>query len=277
MQVFEEFGTQISPISYSVGLREDYVGRGDSRQYTTVNCWAHRIPLRPLIKNFFSLKNVLSSTLNYMSRLATQKAVENFVQGASWKNRLDPDGISINGKVTIPYILYYDDFETGNPLGSSAGVHSLGGIYIWFPSLAIDFPSGTFASSSSLDKILVAGVFHSTDRKSFGNEAIFGPIIEDINDLYLNGIDFNLSDYSGRVYFQLALLSGDNLGLHALCGFVESFNCNRCSRYCRITKGELHSQVREDPSLVRNPDNYFPDLLEGNCAVTGVKQKSIWS
>lgn len=265
--------TYIPPLPYVVGSRNDFKGRGTSRVYTSVDCLAHRIPMRELFRRFFSISNLLTSTLKYMASLTDATSITNFVQGSFWKAGLGPDGITRNGRITIPFILYYDDFTTGNVLGPQAVVHKLGGIYVSFPSLAVN--DGTFVSSSSLNKILLLGLFHSSDRTQFGNRPIFAPIIEEMNDLYKLGISFDLPDFKGTVYFQLAFLAGDNLGLNSILGFVESFSARRCCRICRILKDDLKKIVYEDSTLLRNADNYFQDVAEGDVS-SGVKEKSVW-
>lgn len=270
---FSKKKTLLQPVEYLVGLRKDFVGRGGNKKYKTVKCVAHRIPLRPLFERFFSLNKVLSSTLRYMQYLATSEKYENFAQGSFWKAESD---IRRNGKIYLPFFLYFDDFEVGNPLSSRAGIHKLGGIYISFPTLAVDHPSGRFISSSSLNKILLVGLFHSIDRNNFGNLAIFSPIIAEINDLYNEGIDFLLDDYQGKVYFQMGLLVGDNLGLNSVSGFVESFSANRCCRTCRIEKCDLKKDLIERPDILRNVFNYENDLALDKSSLTGIKEKSIW-
>lgn len=276
MQYFIAAQTLISPLPFIVGQRSDFVRSavGSSRIYAKVDCVAHRIPLVETFRRFFSVTNVLSSTLRYMDSLKGAEVIENFVQGSLWKDRVNAPERS--GKVTIPYFLYFDDFELGNALGSRAGVHKLGGVYISFPCLAVDFPSGRFVSSSSLDKIILASLFHSSDRVEFGNAAIFMPIIKEMNQLYLEGIDFHLPDFTGKVYFQLSLLVADNLGCHQLCGFVESFSANRCCRTCRVTKADLQKEPVENPALLRNSFNYFQDLADNDPSLTGVKAKPVW-
>lgn len=62
----------------------------------------------------------------------------------------------------IPYFLYYDGFETGNPLSSRAGKQSLSAFYYSFPCLPIN--------SSKLDSTFVAMLLKSEDHKNVGNK-----------------------------------------------------------------------------------------------------------
>lgn len=271
---FRNKNTLIDAIPYTVGTRFDYVTRKQGKTYQSVDCVAHRIPLRQVFYKLFSMTNVLSSTLSYMKRCYADVSgtMENFIQGSAWRKRIAnaPD------KLIIPYFLFFDDFESGNALGSHSGIHKLGAVYIAFPCLAINFPSGTSVSQSSLNKIILAALFHSSDRSEFGNYDIFKPIIDDMNDLKLNGINFHQPGIDRTIYFELGLILGDNLGIHSICGFVESFSANRCCRTCRIEKNDLRKDTEENPELLRNVSNYREDLDSDTPVTAGVKEKCVF-
>ena len=78
------------------------------------------------------------------------------------------------------------------------------------------------------------------------------------------------------IYFQCALLCGDNLGLHSILGLVESFLANFCCRVCKIQREFLRVMCEEDPKLLRTIDNYERDLLKGNVSKTGIKERCTW-
>lgn len=81
--------------------------------------------------------------------------------------------------------------------------------------------------SSKLDNIFLAYLFKSNDRKKFGNQRIFQVIINELK--YLNG-------KSEKIYFELGLLIGDNLGQNQILGLVQNFNRNFCCRFCKVEK-----------------------------------------
>lgn len=43
--------------------------------------------------------------------------------------------MEIENKIALPLLIYFDDFEVDNPLGSHAGIHKLGGVYVSLPFL----------------------------------------------------------------------------------------------------------------------------------------------
>lgn len=78
----------------------------------------------------------------------------------------------------MPLILYYDDFETCNPLGSHAGIYKLGAIYFTIASIPPKY-------ASRIENIFLAMLFHSQDRTKFGNRAIFNILLKELKNLEL--------------------------------------------------------------------------------------------
>lgn len=153
----------------------------------------------------------------------------------------------------LPLIIYFDDFEIGNPLGSHAGIHKLGAIYVSVPCLPPHYVT-------LLQNILLVAIFHSTDRTSFGNNIIFQKVFDVLNDLKINGIHVETDVYNGKIKFNVAAVTGDNLGLNAMLGFVESFSANRPCRICTANKKQIKTLLYEDDTLLRNNVNYENDL-----------------
>lgn len=63
-------------------------------------------------------------------------------------------------KIVLPLFVYYDEFETRNPLGSYAGEKKLGGVYV---SIACLPPHLT----AKLNNVYVSTIFHSKHLKKF--------------------------------------------------------------------------------------------------------------
>ncbi|XP_034945926.1 uncharacterized protein [Chelonus insularis] len=74
-------------------------------------------------------------------------------------------------------------------------------------------------------------------------------------------------------YFELALILGDNLGLHELFGLVESFSANYFCRFCLINKNDINKVFNEELCNFQNKDNYYNGLLVNNVAATGIKER----
>ena len=110
--------------------------------------------------------------------------------------------------------LFYEDFETENPLGSKKGIHKLGAIYFKFsPNL------------SALINMNLCALFHAQDIKRYGFILTLKPLVNDIKVLETEVLNISMSE--SVIHGTIVQVTGDNLGSHGLFGFVESF-----SRYC---------------------------------------------
>ena len=171
-----------------------------------------------------------------------------------------------NNKIVLPFVLFFDDFETGNPLGSKRGVHKMGALYL---SLRCLHPS----KLSKLKNIFLVSLFPSKLRDKHGNKLIFEELIEEISSLETNGLNIN----GKSVIFKLAGFLGDNLGLNSILGFVESFSANYYCRFCKTPKHIAQLMVKEDKSTMRNEENYSHDVASDNVTASGVKEECVFN
>lgn len=75
----------------------------------------------------------------------------------------------------------------------------------------------------------------------------------------------------------LALMLGDNLGLHQILGFTLCFTANYPCSTCKVRHDELIKQVEEDESLLRNKQNYTQQVQLNDISQTGIIEKCIWN
>lgn len=136
----------------------------------------------------------------------------------------------------------------GNPLGSHAGNQKLGAVYISLACLPSEL-------ASSLNHIFFASLFKTDDKKQYGNHKIFKDLISKLNYLETVGIDISVSDKIFKIYFSVSLILGDNLGLHSILGFSESFVASYPCRFCKSPKTECQEQ------LMQNDNKEFIELL----------------
>ena len=144
-------------------------------------------------------------------------------------------------KYAIQIQLFYDDFETANPLGSKKGIYKLGGMYFTLRNFPPKY-------NSSLENIHLCALFHAQDIKTYGFNSILEPLVKDIKLLETQGIDIpNLADPVRGTIVQVV---GDNLGLNSMLGFVESFSARHCCRFCLLEKEKFQNVFCEDDSAV---------------------------
>lgn len=147
----------------------------------------------------------------------------------------------------------------------------IGVVYVSFGSC---FPPEFSASSNY---IFLALLFIADDRKEFGNNNIFKKLINEINYLYTYGLNINIENQNYTIYFSLALIIGDNLGIHSVLGFSESFMVNFPCRFCKCSQYDYNYSVTHDSSKLRTKENYLQDLTVGNVSLTGIKEPCVWN
>lgn len=222
-------------------------------------------PIKLVLKKFIELPGVFSIIRSYQRELINETNVlTNVIQGTLWKDLTDCNNENDN-IIKVPLILYFDDFESGNALGSHAGEYKLGAVYVSVATIPPD-------KSSRLENIFLAQLFYSKDRIMFGNEVIFNKLIQELKSLAEDGITIQHSNHSVTVKFILATLSGDNLGLHSVLGFFESFMATNFCRFCLTTKTDSETQTCELNNL-RQEVNYMEDVQNR----VGIKEKCVWN
>lgn len=145
----------------------------------------------------------------------------------------------------------------------------MGGVYVSLPCLPPQY-------RSSLVTIFNALIFHSKDRGEYGNFAVFKPLIDELKHLETKGIELNLSGRKVQLYFKLASILGDILGLHSLLGFVESFRANFACRFCKMNRVQRCLATVEDSFFLGSKNSYEEDLKTDDMSLTGIKNECIF-
>lgn len=222
-----------------------------------------------MLQKLFNLPNIMAEVDTFVKnmQLCSDGSISNIVQSPLWQKLLSfekkDDSICY-----LPITIYYDDFEPLNVIGSHSGAYKIGATYMGLPFL----PEHII---SKLQYILPVCLFFSEDCKLYGNDKIFKPVIEILNDLYSTGINVNYKKIR-TVKFIVTLILGDNLGLNGILSFSEGFNHNYYCRFCKAKKKVMQKQLIEDVSSLRNYDNYCADVLK-DFAQTGIKENSIFN
>lgn len=135
------------------------------------------------------------------------------------------------------------------------GISKCGAVYLSIPCLPPRL-------ASKINNIFLFILFNTLDRKVFSNSIIFSKVIDELQYLENNGIVLSHNGENKCIYFKLSLILGDNLGLHSILGFTESFQASRFCRFCNIDKKNMQNVFYEDNTLLRTKANYYTDLLK---------------
>ena len=145
--------------------------------------------------------------------------------------------------------IYYDDFETANPIGSKAGCHKLGAFYFTITNFGQKF-------NSKLDNIHLVALAKKEDIVYYGMSRIIKPLVKELIDLE-NGFDVVMEDGSVKhVVCVLGNTVADNLGLHGILGYTESFAHSYCCDFCLGTTDDFQTVFTESNLTVRSRELY---------------------
>lgn len=174
---------------------------------------------------------------------------------------------------SISLILYIDEFEICNPLGTSRRKHKICGVYWILGNLAP-------GCNSALSSIYLAALIRSSDLKCYGYEKVLKPLIDDLVILEESGIF--LSKLGRTVKGTVHCVVADNLGAHSIAGFVENFSGTYVCRFCTAEKSEFQTtEVKSEVFTLRTKDIHAEHLrvLEENnlASYYGVKSRCILS
>lgn len=152
-------------------------------------------------------------------------------------------------RLALQIQIYYDDFETANPLGSKRGIHKIGCLYFIVRNLPPKF-------NSVLMNIHLVALFHTQDLQNYGFDVILEPLINDVKILESQGLSLPFSDEP--VHGTISQITGDNLGMHTILGFNESFSSRHFCRLCLIEKSDCQTVYSEDdPKVILRGKDVF--------------------
>lgn len=174
---------------------------------------------------------IKNESMYEMLQICTQSdKYEDFCDGSYFKTH----PLFSSSKFALQVKLYYGEFKCANPLGSKKGIHKVVCLYFILQNLP---PS----VNSVLMNIHLVLLFNAQDSKKYGIFEILKPLVKDLKMLETTGVAVPFS-------FQI---TGDNLSMHSILGFLESFRANYFCRFCLTEKSSAQSVFSEDdPSLI---------------------------
>ncbi|KAB0798233.1 hypothetical protein PPYR_09226 [Photinus pyralis] len=264
IKYFEKSNYFIKPQSFAIGTLTDTLRKNDKIILNIKESEGIFISMIDTLQAFLELPGVLEKIFEYKHFLETSSnSIQNLMQANYWRKLVT----KLPNKILLPLIIYYDDFESSNPLGSHAGVYKIGAVYYTLPVIPPQY-------SSQLDNIFLVQLFNANDKTAFGNHAVFSKLVAELTTLENTGLNVKYSGQNINICFPLVLLVGDNLGIHSVLGYHESFSSNYPCRFCIADKKLIHSQLVEDTQLARNEKNYETDVA--TCS-RGIKERCVFN
>lgn len=268
----EKIGVLILPKRNLLSSHSNIRHRNNTEVLNVTEITAEVIPLRLVLQKLFNVKDIFQSVLKYMEEIKVNvkdNFIGNSIQGSYWTNLVsDITSPAETNILYLPLFLFGDDFEPLNALGAHAGAYKVGAIYIKIPCLPSDM-------QSKLKYILLAMLYFSEDKKKYGNSAIFWPLIEELK--YIRETGIMVTGVGIIIKFVTVILLGDNLGVHSILGFTESFNAKHYCIFCTSSKAIMEYQTIEDSNLLRTKENYDRDVLKNDVSETGINESSVFN
>ena len=191
-----------------------------------------------------------------------------FYDGSNYKENLQ-----LSKECAISLILYIDDFEVCNPLGTSRKKHKICGVYWALGNLPA-------SCHSSLSNIYLAALIRSEDVKCYGFDSVLKPLIEDLITLQQQGLF--IAKLGKTVKGFVHCVVADNLGAHGIAGFVENFSGKYFCRFCTAENVDIQTkEVKSGEFCLRTKEIHSSHLraIEENSlnCLFGVKTKCVLS
>ncbi|XP_026099560.1 uncharacterized protein LOC113070477 [Carassius auratus] len=192
------------------------------------NATLQYVPILPLLSQLLNNGHIQDTILHNRRPCNVSSEYRSLHDGSFYKENCFLSG----DELKLPLILYIDDFEICNPLGTSRKKHKVTGVY-W---VLADIPA---TLRSTLSSIYLAILCKADDVKQYGYPKMLLPLLKDLKCLEDDGIFVpSLGKVVKGTVFAVA---ADNLGAHSIGGFIESFSS---SHYCRFCTGKS-SDIQE--------------------------------
>ncbi|KAL3249610.1 hypothetical protein MRX96_055828 [Rhipicephalus microplus] len=202
------------------------------------------VPISGVMRNLMSSENFRDHIELDFSTGAPSPTLHNFRDGCIYKEKLHAlleDG----AQYTLFFVLYSDEVEIVNPLGSKRGVHKILVVYFSVVNIHAKYRS----QLSSIHVVLVAPYRLVIKH---GINVILKPVVDDVSALWMTGFTLWKNSVAVKVRAILVAFSGDNLSMNRLGGFTCSFSRGRPCRFCTSPNSAFNTAFHESDVKVRN-------------------------
>ena len=197
----------------------------------------YHIPLPQTLKKLLSLEEFQSE----IHIMADSNILGDFCDGSLFKAH----PLFSSDVHALQIIAYYDELEIVNPIVSYVKKHKLGCLFFFLANVR-----------PQLLKLFIW--YRSQDIDYYGIDKFLTPFVEDLKEIYCDGIAGFLNGEPHTYYGALLAFVADTLAAHALGGFKGSMSfALRICRTCMISPPEISGCVSEIDCQLRNPDTHF--------------------
>lgn len=191
---------------------------------------------------FFSIRDTILAVLQQKSNF-DKVIAEKQAEGTMYKS--DIDGAQLRDQtgvlphiaspesghrssMTIRILLYADDFEITNPLGSKTKKHKMNGVYFKIQNLQGD---------GQLKNVFLHAIARTIDVGRYGFNTILEPFVNEMLNLIDEGIECELHGHKLDIRVRYVGVTGDTLGVHDILQLLSP-SANRFCRDCLVSRPE---------------------------------------
>jgi hypothetical protein len=203
------------------------------------------LPIQQTLQQYFNNPDVHRNVFNNTDDNPLPSCMLNFSHGAYVREHL-----TFHNTSHLQIILYSDDVELCNPLGSSKGIHKLTLFYYTLGNL----PPQLRSSLASICLLAVAKT-HTVQKRPEMLNLLLRDFSDTVNTLSENGVSFIINGSSVLVKGGLLCLLGDSLASNWLGGFKSSFSpvVERPCHVCLTKSVDFATVCVHEESGPRNP------------------------
>ncbi|KAJ8018461.1 hypothetical protein HOLleu_43537 [Holothuria leucospilota] len=220
-----------------------------------------------------SLQFILNGETQNLIQAEMVNEVRSGIRSYTDGNQYKRHGLFQEHPHALRIVLYYDEIELANPIGSKRIVHKLGMFYYSIQNLPVRM-------NSSTKSVYLLAVCHALDIKKYGFEPFLQPFVEEMKKLESDsGYNIVLPDGILKVHGTLTSVCGDTMALHDLFGFLSP-SANKFCRMCLAGRNDRGSFFEEEHFTMRSIEEHDENTelalgLRNGDSTTGVKGKSI--
>nr|XP_054600874.1 uncharacterized protein LOC129164486 isoform X2 [Nothobranchius furzeri]XP_054600875.1 uncharacterized protein LOC129164486 isoform X2 [Nothobranchius furzeri] len=216
--------------------------------------------LEPKEKSCFQYVPILQSLTQLLAKQNIREKIlskERELPSTLYKSYRDAtiykDNSFYSEELRISLLLYIDDFEICNPLGTSRKKHKITAVY-W------TFNNNPLSSRSTLNSVYLVLLCKAVDIKKYGYDQVLAPLLKDIAILEQDGI--YISTLGQNVKGSVLCVAADNLGAHSISGLVENFSGPFVCRFCLGQRSDFQiKEVRSGAFPLRTKEEHASHVL----------------
>ena len=253
----------IAPIEYKLGQRIAYRNKGSKRQMCAKDETMIYIPILDSIEQLLFNQRILEMVMSYPQE-HDDDILYDICDGECFKN----NPIFQQHKNALQVILYHDEVEICNPLGSHISTNKVDLYYYTLGNLSPKF-------RSKLCAIRLVAIVRAKLVSKYDQNSVIVPLFNDLQKL-ANGHTFSINGEAKLLFGAVVSCLGDTEGQHQWGGFKVKLGwANQKCRNCLCTFNKMQEHFRSNLFTPRTLTQYRPHCSDIENAPTAAAKQNL--